>query len=67
VEEVKERTMDGGTIGVARERSSRSKILTHFIKGKISLFLMETILSLSCKVEYLETLVKLARKQRMKV
>jgi hypothetical protein len=64
VEEVEEMTMDVGTISATREGSSQSKILTHFIKGKISLSLMETILSISNKVEYLESLVKLARKKR---
>jgi hypothetical protein len=47
-----------------RERSSRSKILTDFIKGKISLSLMETILSILGKLEYLESLMKLARKKK---
>jgi hypothetical protein len=37
VEEVEERTMNARTIGATREGSSQSKILTHFIKRKISL------------------------------
>ncbi len=64
VEEVEERTMDARTIGVAREGSPRSKILTLFIKGKISLFPMEIIFSIFGKVEYLESLVKLAKKKK---
>jgi hypothetical protein len=47
-----------------RERSSQSKILTHFIKGKFSLSLMETILSILGKLEYLESLTKLAQKNK---
>jgi hypothetical protein len=56
--------MDVRAIGVIKEGSSRSKILTHFIKGKISLSPMETILSILGKFEYLESLVKLTRKKR---
>jgi hypothetical protein len=41
VEEVEERTLDACSIGATREGSSQSKILTHFIKGKISLSPME--------------------------
>jgi hypothetical protein len=43
--------------------SSRSKNIIHFIKGKISLSPMETILSITRELEYLESLVKLARKK----
>jgi hypothetical protein len=39
----------------------RSKILNHFIKGKISLSPMETILAILRKLESLESLVKLIR------
>jgi hypothetical protein len=39
----------------------RSKILSHFIKGKIS---METIITTFNELEYLERLVKLVRKKR---
>jgi hypothetical protein len=56
--------MDARTIKVIKEGSSQSKILTHFIKGKISLSPMETILSILGKFEYLESLVKLTRKKR---
>jgi hypothetical protein len=47
-----------------KEGSTKSKISTHFIKGKISLSLMETILSIHSELEYLESLVKLTRKKR---
>ncbi len=40
----------------------KSKILSHFIKGKISLISMETILIIPGELEYLEGLVKLARR-----
>lgn len=52
------------TTSAMKERSSRSKILTHFIKNKISLSLMETILSILGKLEYLESLMKLAQKKK---
>ncbi len=47
-----------------KEGSTKSKISTRFIKGKISLSLMETILSIHSELEYLESLVKLTRKKR---
>lgn len=42
----------------------RSKILSHFVRGKISLTPMETILIIPKNLEYLEGLVKLARKRK---
>ncbi len=42
----------------------KSKILTHFIKGKISLSPMETILTILGELESLESLVKLAKKKK---
>jgi hypothetical protein len=42
----------------------KSKILSHFIKGKISLTPMETILIIPRKLEYLEGLVKLTRRRK---
>jgi hypothetical protein len=42
----------------------RFKILSHFAKGKISLTPMETILIISRKLEYLEGLVKLAKRRK---
>jgi hypothetical protein len=43
--------------------STRSKNFTHFIKNKISLSPMETILSIPSELEYLESLMKLVRKK----
>jgi len=51
-------------VGVSRDTSVRSKILSHFIKGKISLSPMETILMIPGELEHLESLVKLARRKR---
>ncbi len=42
----------------------KSKILSHFIKGKISVTPMETILIILGKLEYLEGLVKLAKRRK---
>jgi len=42
----------------------KSKILSHFIKGKISLIPMETILVIPGELEYLEGLVKLVRRRK---
>jgi hypothetical protein len=42
----------------------KSKFLSHFSKGKISLSPMETILIISRELEYLEGLVKLARRRK---
>jgi len=42
----------------------KSKILSHFIKGKIALTPMETILIILGELEYLEGLVKLTRKRK---
>jgi hypothetical protein len=47
-----------------RDASIRSKILSHFVKGKISLSPMEIILMIPRELEHLENLVKLARKKR---
>jgi hypothetical protein len=51
-------------VGASRDTSVRSKILSHFIKGKISLSPMETILMIPRELEHLESLVKLARRKR---
>ncbi|CAK9882632.1 unnamed protein product [Sphagnum jensenii] len=53
---------DGGTVN--RENSIRSKILSHFIKGKVSLTPMETVMMIPGKLEQLENLVKVARRKR---
>jgi predicted aspartyl protease len=49
---------------VNRENSIRSKILSHFIKGKISLTPMETVMMIPSELEQLENLVKVARKKK---
>jgi hypothetical protein len=54
----------GDGIGADRDAAVRSKILSHFIKGKISLSPMETILMIPGELEHLESLVKLARRRR---
>lgn len=41
---------------------AKSKMLTHFLKGKISLILLETITIVLGELEYLEGLVKLAKR-----
>jgi hypothetical protein len=46
------------------EATVKSKILSHFIKGKISLTPMETILIILGELEFLEGLVKLAGKRK---
>jgi predicted aspartyl protease len=50
--------------GANWENAVRSKILSHFIKGKISLTPMETILMILGELEHLESLVKVARKKK---
>jgi len=54
----------GDGLGADRNAAVRSKILSHFIKGKISLTPMETILMIPGELEHLESLVKLARRRR---
>jgi len=54
----------GDGLGTDRDTAIRSKILSHFIKGKISLSPMETILMIPRELEHLESLVKLARQKR---
>jgi len=51
-------------IVVNRENSIKSKILSHFIKGKISLTLMETVMMIPGELEQLENLVKVARRKK---
>jgi len=51
-------------IGANRENFVRSKILSHFIKGRISLTPMETVLMIPRELEHLESLVKLVRKKK---
>jgi hypothetical protein len=47
-----------------QETSVKSKILSHFIKGKFSLSPMETILMIPWELEHLESLVRLARQKK---
>jgi predicted aspartyl protease len=54
----------GDGAGVNRDTSIRSKILAHFIKGKISLSPMETILMILGDLERRESLVSLARRKK---
>ncbi len=54
----------GDGVGADRSAAVRSKILAHFIKGKISLSPMETILMIPGELEHLESLVKLTRRRR---
>jgi len=56
-------TAEKGT-GMNRENFVRSKILSHFIKGKVSMTPMETLLMISGELEHLENLVKVARKKK---
>ncbi len=49
---------------VNRETIVKSKILSHFIKGKIALSPMETVLMIARELEHLENLVKLARRRK---
>jgi predicted aspartyl protease len=54
----------GDGVNASRDASVRSKILAHFIKGKVSLSPMEAILMIPRELEHLESLVKLARRRR---
>jgi len=54
----------GDGFGADQDAVVRSKILSHFIKGKIFLSPMETILMIPGELEHLESLVKLARRRR---
>ncbi len=55
---------NGEGIGMNRETSIRSKIISHFIKKKISLSPMEIILMILGELEHLQSLVKLARRKK---
>ncbi len=54
---------ENGTIP-NQENSIRSKILSHFIKGKISLTPMETVMMIPGELKQLENLVKVARRKK---
>jgi hypothetical protein len=49
---------------INRETSVRSMIISHFIKRKISLSPMDTILMIPRELEHLESLMKLARQKK---
>lgn len=51
-------------IGLEKEVTLKLKFLIHFIKGKISFTPVELILTILGELEYLEGLVKLAKKQK---
>jgi len=57
---------DATIVGVEgnREGSVNSKILSHFIKGKVSLTPMETVMMIPGELEYLENLVKVVRRKK---
>jgi predicted aspartyl protease len=61
-ERTPDRAIDG--IGANREEYVRLKILSHFVKGKISLTPMETVMMIPGELEHLENLVKVARKKK---
>jgi len=46
------------------EGSVKSKILSHLIKGKVSLMPMETVMIIPGELEHLENLVKVARRKK---
>ncbi len=50
--------------GTNREHSIRSKILSHFNKGKISLTPMEIVMMIPGELEQVENLVKVARRKK---
>jgi len=54
----------GDGAGVNWDTSIRSKILSHFIKGKISLSPMEKIFMIPRELKHLESLVRLARRKK---
>jgi len=56
--------VEGENTRMNRENFVRSKILSHFIKGKVSMTPMETILMILGELEHLENLVKVARKKK---
>jgi hypothetical protein len=51
-------------VGANREESVKSKILSHFVKGKVSLMPMETVMMIPGDLEHLENLVKVARRKK---
>ncbi|CAK9211839.1 unnamed protein product [Sphagnum troendelagicum] len=58
-------TVDAAIVGAegSQEGTVKSKIFSHFIKGKISLMPMETVMMLPGELEHLENLVKVVRRK----
>ncbi len=54
----------GDGTSVSQDTLVKSKIFAHFIKGKISLSPMETIIMILRELEHLESLVRLARRKK---
>jgi predicted aspartyl protease len=54
----------GDITTMGRENSIRSKIISHFVKGKISLTPMEAVMMIPGELEQLENLVKVARRKK---
>jgi predicted aspartyl protease len=54
----------GDGVGTNGDTLAKSKILAHFIKGKISFSPMETILMIPGELEHIESLVRLARRKK---
>jgi len=50
--------------GANREESVKSKILSHFVKGKVSLTPMETVMMIPGELEHMENLLKVARRKK---
>jgi hypothetical protein len=64
IDKNEEEPIEGG-VGAQRRigeitNTTKSKIFTHFLKGKISFTLLETLLTILGELEYLEGLVELA-------
>jgi len=51
-------------VGANWKESVKSKILSHFVKGKVSLTPMETVMMIPRELEHLENLVKVARRKK---
>jgi hypothetical protein len=51
-------------IGLERRSNMKSKIISHFLKGRVSLSPMERILIILKELEYLESLGKLAKRSK---
>jgi predicted aspartyl protease len=64
VEQVEGTDVGDRTREAVPDFGARSKLLLHFMKGRISLTLMETIMKIPGELEYLEGLVKLARRRK---